>query len=72
MSVCVYVHYQVLNAAQYCCGQQACEEGHEVEAGQDPDQSVQSQDVPAVPHTNKLIVVVQVASTAEQDSNCLL
>lgn len=29
--------YQVLHAAEHRCGQYPCEEGHEVQAGEDPD-----------------------------------
>lgn len=33
----VCVSYQVLDAAQDCCGEDACEEGHEVQAGEGPN-----------------------------------
>lgn len=52
----------MLEAAQHGCGQDAREEGQQVEPRQDPDQNVESEDFLAALHANKLIVVTEVAA----------
>lgn len=60
------VSYRVLDAAEHRCGQYPCEEGHKVEAGEGPDQNVDGENFLAASYSNKLIVVAEVASTAEK------
>ena len=61
--------YPVLEAAQHRCGEDACEEGHEVQASERPNQNVQSENFLTALYSNKLIVVAEVASTAEQNNS---
>lgn len=63
------VTYHVLDAAKHRCGQHPQEEGHQVEASEDPDQDVKSVNFLTALYSNKLIVVVEVTSTAEQKQN---
>lgn len=71
MCVCVFVcvSYQVLDAAKYCCGQYACEKGHEVQSSEGPDQNVQSENFLTAAHSNKLVVVAEIASAGEQNNS---
>jgi len=61
--------YKVFDAAQHCSGQYPCEEGHEVQAGKSPNQNVQREDFLTALYSNKLIVVAEIASTADIKSN---
>lgn len=67
--VCVCVSYQVLDAAQHSCGEYACEKGHEVQYSEGPDQNVQCENFLTAAHSNKLVVVAEIASTAEQNNS---
>lgn len=64
--MCVHVSYHVLDAAQNGRGQDGDEEGHQVQAGERPDEDVQSENLLAASHAHKLKVVGEVASAARQ------
>ncbi len=60
--------YCVLDAAQHRCGKDAGEEGHEVQAGENPNENVESENFLTASYSNKVIVVAEVASTAQQQT----